>query len=72
MDGDLTRAERHWVLARQFERNRLAGQFLAEVYERVVPIGRMTLPQDEVDASQALTVEGRRAGGCRAEAGGWR
>ena len=44
MDGDRTRAERCLRIDREFEGNRLAGRFLSEVYERVVPIRRMVIP----------------------------
>ena len=44
MDGDRTRAKRCLWIDREFEGNRLAGRFLAEVYERVAPIHRMVIP----------------------------
>jgi hypothetical protein len=74
MDGTPTQDHRGLRVERGFEQNRLAGQFLADAYERVVPIhrraissgGRIKLPGGRDEARQE-SIEGRRleAGGCR-------
>ena len=50
MDGNPTRGQGSLQVQRAFEQNRLAGQFLAESYERVVPIRRMAIsPGGRID-----------------------
>jgi len=47
MDGDRTPGQRCLQIEREFEGNRLARRFLAEAYERVVPVRRTVLSSGE-------------------------
>ena len=72
MDGDRTPGQRCLQIEREFEGNRLAGRFLAEVYERVVPVRRTVLSSGENGQDEKHEGELRDAGGHGAGAGGCR
>jgi len=72
MDGDRTPGQRCLQIEREFEGNRLAGRFQAEVYERVVPVRRTALfggqdgPGGEHEGKPGdIGGHGAGAGGCR-------
>ncbi len=74
MDGTPTQERRGLRVEQGFEQNRLAGQFLADAYERVVPILRRAIshggrisPPEQGNEGRQESVEGRRL-----EAGGGR
>jgi hypothetical protein len=74
MDGNPTSDRRGLQVKRGFEQNRLAGQFLGEAYEHVVPVHRrvISIGGGRVWGDREDDRGSRREGSCRLEVGGCR